>query len=238
VYFFHDASGTLLYIGQSVDLRARVGSYRHVSPERHPKRTLRLVHRIARIEWRECGSPAEAVELERVLLLEKRPPFNRAGTWPGYPWWLSVSADEHHVETRLARHASGDACCVGPLPPAYRHVHGSLMRCLYRLLHRDEHVAMYPHGLLQHPGPLHLRWRAHDAARVAASVAAFARRENDGLLVELLAILEGALPLELEFWTAELETLGKFLNKPRPAPVVSLPPPPLIAALPLFPDWC
>src|SRR6476620_8476908 len=41
VYFFYDATGGLLYIGQSNDLRARVGSYRHVTPEKHPQRTLR-----------------------------------------------------------------------------------------------------------------------------------------------------------------------------------------------------
>ena len=70
VYFFHGKDGELLYIGQSLDLKARIGSYRHVTPEKNPKRTLKLVHRIVRIEWKECASQAEAVELERVLLLE------------------------------------------------------------------------------------------------------------------------------------------------------------------------
>lgn len=90
VYFYYDAAGRLLYIGQSNDLRARVGSYRHVSAGRHPRRTLRLVGRIARVEWRVCASAEAAIELERVLLLEHRPPFNRAGVWQGPPWWLCV----------------------------------------------------------------------------------------------------------------------------------------------------
>ena len=92
VYFFYGNKGELLYIGQSLDLRARIGSYRHVTPEKHPKRTLRLVSRIARMEWRICATAADAVELESVLLLEHRPPFNRAGVWQGDPWWLSVEA--------------------------------------------------------------------------------------------------------------------------------------------------
>lgn len=46
VYFFHGKDGELLYIGQSLDLRARIGSYRHVTPEKNPKRTLKLVHRV------------------------------------------------------------------------------------------------------------------------------------------------------------------------------------------------
>ncbi|WP_397382395.1 GIY-YIG nuclease family protein [Prosthecobacter sp.] len=46
VYFFYGKDGELLYIGQSLDLRARIGSYRHVTPEKNPKRTLKLVHRV------------------------------------------------------------------------------------------------------------------------------------------------------------------------------------------------
>ena len=52
VYFFHGKDDELLYIGQSLDLKARIGSYRHVTPEKNPKRTLKLVHRIVRIEWK------------------------------------------------------------------------------------------------------------------------------------------------------------------------------------------
>ena len=92
VYFFYGKAGELLYIGQSLDLKARIGSYRHVTPEKNPKRTLKLVHRIVRIEWKECATQAEAIELERVLLLEHRPPFNRAGVWKGDPWWLKIEA--------------------------------------------------------------------------------------------------------------------------------------------------
>ena len=36
VYFFYDEGGKLLYIGQSGCLKHRLGSYRHVDPDRHP----------------------------------------------------------------------------------------------------------------------------------------------------------------------------------------------------------
>ena len=68
VYFFHGSQGELLYIGQSADLKARIGSYRHVTPETNPKRTLRLVQRIVRVEWKICGTAEEAVELVPVCL--------------------------------------------------------------------------------------------------------------------------------------------------------------------------
>ena len=70
VYFIYGKDGNLLYIGQSLDLKARIGSYRHVTPEKSPRRILKLVHRIVRIEWKECATQTDAIELERVLLLE------------------------------------------------------------------------------------------------------------------------------------------------------------------------
>lgn len=111
VYFFYESTGRLLYIGQSGNLRARVGSYRHVCPERHPRRILRLVHRIARIEWQTCDTAEEAIELERMLLLEKRPPFNRAGTWQPPPWYLRISTTVDELRLSLTRtpKESGDA---------------------------------------------------------------------------------------------------------------------------------
>lgn len=94
VYYFRDAAGKLLYVGQSHELRKRVGSYRHVHPDRHPRRLVRLVHQVRQIEWEICESPEAAIERERVLLLELRPGFNRAGVWKPPPWWLRVGGEE------------------------------------------------------------------------------------------------------------------------------------------------
>jgi excinuclease UvrABC nuclease subunit len=235
VYFFYDATDRLLYVGQSNDLRARVGSYRHVTPERHPKRTLRLVHRITRIEWRECATHAEAIELERVLLLEKRPPFNRAGVWPGYAWWLTVAAAEDHLEVRLSRQATTHNGCIGPLPSAFRHVHGSLMRCTFRLLHPAHHLAQYPLGLLNFAIPLQFRLGTPQAPRIARALSDFATGRGAEYVAELQGIMEGAPPLELEYWSAELDVLHKFTAKVRPSPDPALPYP-VSASLPLFPE--
>lgn len=101
VYYFRDASGKLLYVGQSHELRKRVGSYRHVHPDRHPRRLVRLVHQVRQIEWEICESPEAAIERERVLLLELRPGFNRAGVWKPPPWWLRVGVGERTEDSGI-----------------------------------------------------------------------------------------------------------------------------------------
>ena len=60
VYFFRSDEGDLLYIGRSSNLRARIGSYRHVTLQKGARRTLRLVRRTARIDWKPCATAAEA----------------------------------------------------------------------------------------------------------------------------------------------------------------------------------
>lgn len=146
VYFFHGSDGQLLYIGQSSNLRARVGSYRHVGEGKHPRRTLRLVASIARIEWRECASADEAVETERVLLLEHRPPFNRAGVWKGDPWWLAVEVETGHLTLRLQREDTPSS--LGPLSPAARHRLGTVVRALLRLANPARRLSEFPRGLM------------------------------------------------------------------------------------------
>ena len=170
VYFFYGSQGELLYIGQSLDLRARIGSYRHVTQEKNPKRTLRLVYRIARIECRTCTNANEAVELERVMLLEHRPPYNRAGVWKGDPWWLKIEATNDRLNLELVREESG----IGPLPSSFRYVLGSLVRCIYRSSFPLLPLSHYPHGLFGPVVPLTLSLALPDVVEAAESISAYA----------------------------------------------------------------
>jgi hypothetical protein len=209
VYFFYGREGVLLYIGQSLDLKARIGSYRHVTPEKNPKRTLKLVHRIIRIEWKECATQTEAIELERVLLLEHRPPFNRAGVWKGDPWWLKIEAVSDRLNLELVREESD----TGPHPPAFRYVLGSLVRCLYRMSLPSAPLSAYPHGVFDAAVPLTLSLPLPEAREAAESLRAYA----DGIHGPLLSRLEG-LPLgasesEQEYWQEELKHLQKYAAK-------------------------
>jgi excinuclease ABC subunit C len=75
VYRFRDVRGRCLYIGRAVELRRRVGSYWGDLRDRQHLR--RMVPRIARVEAVWCDSEHEAAFLERNLLEQSRPPWNR-----------------------------------------------------------------------------------------------------------------------------------------------------------------
>ncbi len=208
VYFFRDGHGDLLYIGQSSNLRQRLASYRHVTPDRHPRRTLRLVNRIARVDWRLCQSASEAEELERVLLLEYRPPFNRAGTWQGLPWWLEIESSEAALRFRIVRESS-QPTSIGPLPSAFRYVFISLARCASRLAHPDRHLWEHPAGLFSPSPPLSWEWNLPDPAEWERLLRSFATGESTELM-ERLNALPASREQEDALWEEEMERLRRF----------------------------
>jgi excinuclease UvrABC nuclease subunit len=73
----------VLYVGKARNLRKRLCSYRVANPERFPRRMIRLLHRVTRIEWDECHSEEAARDREEALICVLMPKFNRAGkVWP------------------------------------------------------------------------------------------------------------------------------------------------------------
>ena len=75
VYRFRDERGRALYVGRATDLRRRVASYWGDLRDRPHLR--RMVPRIARVEAVWCDSEHEAAWLERTLLEESPPRWNR-----------------------------------------------------------------------------------------------------------------------------------------------------------------
>jgi len=75
VYRFRDAAGRTLYIGRATELRSRVSSY--WSTLRDRPRLRRMVPAIERVEAVACDSVHEAAWLERNLLEQRKPRWNR-----------------------------------------------------------------------------------------------------------------------------------------------------------------
>src|SRR5580765_6174307 len=98
VYLMRDATDTVLYVGKAKNLRKRLASYRVANPERMPRRHLRLLRAVERIELRECEDESAAIATESGLLRVLRPRFNRAGTWPGTRRLLAWRATEDGLD--------------------------------------------------------------------------------------------------------------------------------------------
>jgi excinuclease ABC subunit C len=74
-YIYHNAEGTIIYVGKAINLKNRVRSYFH-SDSSHDAKTRRLVREIVDIEWIVVGSELEALILEMNLIKKHRPKYN------------------------------------------------------------------------------------------------------------------------------------------------------------------
>jgi excinuclease UvrABC nuclease subunit len=79
VYLMCGESEGVLYVGKARNLRKRLSSYRVANPERFPRRIIRLLHKVRRIEWDECASEDAARDREEALICVLAPKFNAAG---------------------------------------------------------------------------------------------------------------------------------------------------------------
>ena len=83
VYLMCGATGGVLYVGKARNLRKRLASYRVANPERLPRRIIRLLYRVTRIEYDECPTEEAARNREELLICVLNPRFNGAGkVWP------------------------------------------------------------------------------------------------------------------------------------------------------------
>jgi len=101
VYLMCGDSGGVLYVGKARNLRKRLASYRVANPERLPRRIIRLLHRVLRIEWDECRTEEAARNREELLICVLNPRFNGVGkVWPrkrvtGDKWRVTRNERQH-----------------------------------------------------------------------------------------------------------------------------------------------
>ena len=83
VYFMCGADTGVLYVGRAKNLRKRLSSYRVANPERLPRRLIRLLYCVSRIEYDVCTDEQAAQRREEMLICVLAPRFNRSGkVWP------------------------------------------------------------------------------------------------------------------------------------------------------------
>ena len=135
VYLMRDPSQTVLYVGKAKNLRKRLGSYRVANPDRMPRRHLRMLRAVVRIDLEECADERSALMRESELLLKLRPKFNRAGTWPAPPRFLVWRALAQNLELAVTEKPEAGWEAFGPLGSIARALRNVLARLLWCVIH-------------------------------------------------------------------------------------------------------
>jgi predicted GIY-YIG superfamily endonuclease len=158
VYLMRDARDQILYVGKARNLRQRLNHYRLASPDRLPRRHLRLVNQVARIELQFCPTEAAALRREKQLIRDLKPKFNRAGVWPARPRFLAWRATPDHLEITVVETPTPGWQRIGPLGGGAIPLQRALLRLLWLALHPDRPVTRLPAGWLRgdfmNPGAL------------------------------------------------------------------------------------
>jgi len=146
VYLMYDARNAVLYVGKARNLRHRLASYRVANPDRLPRRLLRLLYRVERIDWEMCEDEAAALQREAALLLSLKPRFNRAGVWPKPRQFLAWRARPDGLELALTERPEPAWRSAGPSGGQMTHIHRALVRLLWRQLQPERGLADMPAG--------------------------------------------------------------------------------------------
>jgi len=110
VYLFYGEGDTLLYVGKSVDIRARVRS--HFSSDHQVAKDLRISQEIRRVEARRTAGELGALLLESQLVKQLQPIHNRMLRRAAslYSWQIDAQSDTPQlVNARTVDFASAGA---------------------------------------------------------------------------------------------------------------------------------
>ncbi len=221
VYVMTGRDERILYVGQSANLHARLGTYKNARAGKTSRKTLRLVHAVESITWETCSSAKAALLRENALLRLYRPRFNRVNTYPPAYSFISLKLGRDRLD--LGR--TTDPAAPGPLFGAFKaHVlagYSGLLRLLWAALNHPEGIHAFPRQLLSARPPNHwaLEMAPDNRDHLGALVGDFLEGCSDGLLgwiVERLPHPETLHPFHRALQETDLDALKTFfLSGPR-----------------------
>ena len=219
VYVMAGEGERVLYVGQSGNLRARLGSYKNARPDRAPRKVIRLVHAVKSITWEKCENAEGARLRENELLRLHRPRFNRLNTWPRAYSYLRLGHDATGLELGLTREPGTQGQLYGAFKARAVAGYGALLRLIWAAFHQPASPHDLPSQLLFGRPPRHYRfdWKGDPAQTspesLLGSLHSFLAGESDGLLRVLGAAVpagEALSPFQRALHSSDLETLAAF----------------------------
>ena len=217
VYLMKDAADRVLYVGKAKDLKQRLSHYRAANPDRMPRRHLRLVNEVSRIELQFCASESAALKRETKLIRSLKPKFNRAGVWPGRPRFIAWRVEGDQLQITVVETPTAGWRRFGPLGGGAVALQRTIARLLWLALNPERPLALLPLGWMTRPSrDFHATLRSTSAEEAAAAMEAFFWDSVDEFLPWLEVRLTGRVhPFERGVIDSELEILEEFGAKNR-----------------------
>ena len=218
VYLMRDAADRVLYVGKAKNLQQRLRNYRIANPDRLPRRQLRMLREVARIEFQFCPGESAALKRESQLLRSLKPKFNRAGVWPGKTKFLVWRLVDEKLELAVAEVPETGWQRFGPMGSGVAHLHGTLARMLWLAMNParafNELPAGWAHGRLAEKAIIQC---GPAVEKVANDLASFFWEIPDGFLFWLESqFVARTHPFERVMIEVELEILKDFSARHKP----------------------
>ena len=214
VYLMKDANNNVLYVGKARDLKQRLNNYRVANPDRMPRRHLRMVREVARIEFQFCQDESAALQRESRLLRSLKPRFNRAGVWPGKPRFIVWRVNGEKLELGITEIPEPSWRRFGPLNGSARPLHHALARLLWLATNSESVVeipAGWAHGKLPDMVTLICDTEAGD---MGTALENYFWEAPDMFLALLTGRFSGRThPFEQAVIASDMETLQNFAQK-------------------------
>jgi predicted GIY-YIG superfamily endonuclease len=214
VYLMKDAGDNVLYVGKARDLKQRLNNYRVANPDRMPRRHLRMVREVARIEFQFCPNEPAALRCESKLLRSLKPRFNRARVWPGKPRFIVWRMTSQGLELGITEIPGTDWRRFGPLNASARSLYHALARLLW-LATNSKSVVEIPAGWVRGrlPDTMALACGAEACAILTGLENYFWQAPENFLELLGVRFSERTHPFERAVIAADMETLRNFAQK-------------------------
>jgi excinuclease UvrABC nuclease subunit len=213
-----DAAEQVLYVGKAKDLRQRLNNYRVANPDRMPRRHLRMVREVKRIEFQFCVNESAALDREARLLRSLKPKFNRAGVWPGKTRFITWRVPGEHLEITVVETPEADWRRFGPMGSSAFHLQRTISRLLWLAMNPERAFAELPAGWArgQYMEKASINCR-ESVGEVVAVLESFFWSQPDAMLSWLRAKFTArAGAFERGVIESELESLKEFSAKQKP----------------------
>ncbi|MGV3773390.1 MAG: GIY-YIG nuclease family protein [Verrucomicrobiales bacterium] len=188
VYLMRDQAEKIIYVGQSCNLKQRLTSYKYLNPDKTSRKIMRLMFRVAKVEWKLCNSPEEALLLENALLAAHNPTYNTANVYPKAYRYLRLGSSDSSWQISLTAHSTDQGTYYGAFKGSSYAAYASLIRLVWTAIYEPRNLESFPCSFLSEKPPKHFEiTRKASCDNLWEQLHLFLAGEGDQLLETLMA---------------------------------------------------